>query len=411
MYISAGNSAYDTQNVSGVTISGNSFQASGPDQGSLLVWAEGSTQSIKGVSASRNQFNNPADEAVELAGAGPMAGSINNNTSYQSGSFSASSAADSSITFSGSTVSSMSSYPGSVITPVGGAVPLFSLPTGTYTLPQTLTLNEPSRADTIKYCTITGSDPCTPATTYSSSIMISSSQTVCALGIDSSSLTPVTSASECSAYNGGGTPAATPTFSPTPESFVGTPPVTLSDSTTGTTIYYYTSSPAISIITTVEPTLTDGSGNVWSIASTSGGQMVINWETVSVTNNVIEIVYVNGNVWQLNTAANWYEVTYVTSPTVPTVGFGSATTTSPIPAYTTYNAPFNLSASSSVTAYSSATGKTQSTPVTATIGGNACTTSQTATMTGLAANSVFSTAWARLTRQQQTVGAQLEASV
>jgi hypothetical protein len=139
--------------------------------------------------------------------------------------------------------------------------------------------------------------------------------------------------------------------------------------------------------------------------------MVINWETVSVTNNVIEIVYVNGNVWQLNATANWYEVTYVTSPTVPTVGFGSATTTSPIPAYTTYNAPFNLSASSSVTAYSSATGKTQSTPVTATIGGNACTTSQTATMTGLAANSVFSTAWARLTRQQQTVGAQLEASV
>jgi hypothetical protein len=56
MYIPAENSTYDTQNVSGITISGNLFQASGPDQGSLFVWAGGSTQSISGVSASGNQL-------------------------------------------------------------------------------------------------------------------------------------------------------------------------------------------------------------------------------------------------------------------------------------------------------------------------------------------------------------------
>jgi hypothetical protein len=48
MYISAENSAYDTQNVSGITILGPPFQPSGRDQGNLLVWAQGSTQSISG---------------------------------------------------------------------------------------------------------------------------------------------------------------------------------------------------------------------------------------------------------------------------------------------------------------------------------------------------------------------------
>lgn len=162
-----------------------------------------------------------------------------------------------------------------------------------------------------------------------------------------------------------GSPTATPIFSPdSGEVFSGTQLVTLTDSTSSPTIYYYTSSPAIQIVTAVGPSLTDSSGYVWTI--TSGAQMAINGNVITATSRVIELVYVNGNVWQLNKLGDWYEVTSVTSPTVPTVGYGSATTTSPIPAYSTYSGPISLSASSSITAYATASGFTQSATATAT---------------------------------------------
>jgi hypothetical protein len=158
-----------------------------------------------------------------------------------------------------------------------------------------------------------------------------------------------------------GLTTAAPTFTPASgTTFSSTQSVTLTDSTPSSSIFYYTSTPAIQIITSVGPTFTDSSGYVWSLASTNGGQMVINGTTIPSTYNVIEMVYVNGNVWEENTSSNWYEVLSVVSPTVPTVNFSGTITTSPIPAFTGYSSPITLSASSSITAYATAPGYSQS---------------------------------------------------
>jgi hypothetical protein len=136
-----------------------------------------------------------------------------------------------------------------------------------------------------------------------------------------------------------GPTTATPTFSPASESFSSPISLTLSDSTSGSTIYYEIEGsplPVIvnnqvpTVVTTVGPSITDASGYVWTI--TSGGQMAINGNTIAVTGNVVEIAYINGKIWQrISIDTYWYEVTSVVSTTVPTVNFGAATTTSPIP--------------------------------------------------------------------------------
>jgi hypothetical protein len=249
----------------------------------------------------------------------------------------------------------------------GGGTPTVATPTispapGTYSTAQTVTLSDSTSSSSIYYTT-NGTTPTTASTLYATPFSVGVSETVEAIatasGNDNSTVA-------FAVYIIGVPPntAATPIFSPdSGSSFSGTQPITLTESTPSSTIHYYTSSPAIQIVTSVGPSFKDSSGYVWTI--TSGGQMAINGNVIPVTSNVTELVYVNGNVWQLNTSGNWYEVASVTSPTGPSVGYGSSTTTSPIPAYSTYSSPISLSASSSITAYATASGFTQSATATA----------------------------------------------
>ena len=72
--------------------------------------------------------------------------------------------------------------------------------------------------------------------------------------------------------------------------------------------------------------VTDASGNAWTI--TSGGQVAINGTTDTTTGKVIELAYVNGEVWQENSDKYWWGRTSPTAPWSPSPG----TTTSPLPA-------------------------------------------------------------------------------
>ena len=69
--------------------------------------------------------------------------------------------------------------------------------------------------------------------------------------------------------------------------------------------------------------ITDASGNVWTI--TGGAQVAVNGVTDALTSNVTEIAYVNGAIWQENTASNWY------SETQPNDSWTGPTTVSPLP--------------------------------------------------------------------------------
>jgi hypothetical protein len=70
--------------------------------------------------------------------------------------------------------------------------------------------------------------------------------------------------------------------------------------------------------------ITDANGNVWTI--TAGGQVAINGVTDTATATVAQLAYVNGTIWQQNTAGLWR------GETVPNDSWSATTPTAPMPA-------------------------------------------------------------------------------
>jgi hypothetical protein len=75
--------------------------------------------------------------------------------------------------------------------------------------------------------------------------------------------------------------------------------------------------------------ITDASNNTWTI--TAGGQVAVSGTADPTTANVIELAYVNGEVWQENASALWWGKTNPTASWAP----GAGTATSPLPASVT----------------------------------------------------------------------------
>ena len=117
------------------------------------------------------------------------------------------------------------------------ATPTFSPAGGTYTSAQSVTISDATSGATIYY-TANGTTPTTSSTEYTGPITVSSTETLKAIaaatGDDDSAVASA-------AYNI--TPPArvsTPTFSPAAGTYTSTQSVTISDATSGATIYYTT---------------------------------------------------------------------------------------------------------------------------------------------------------------------------
>jgi hypothetical protein len=116
------------------------------------------------------------------------------------------------------------------------ATPTFSPAAGTYSSAQTVTISDSTSGSTIYYTT-NGSTPTTNSAVYSSPITVSATETVEAIATASGySESAVGSA----AYTIGTPTVATPTFNPAAGSYGPAQSVTISDSTSGATIYYTT---------------------------------------------------------------------------------------------------------------------------------------------------------------------------
>jgi YD repeat-containing protein len=115
------------------------------------------------------------------------------------------------------------------------ATPSFSPTAGTYTSAQTVTISDSTSGATIYYTT-NGTTPTTSSTQYTTPIAVSTSETVKAVATASGY---AESAVGSAAYTINLT-AATPTFSPSAGTYTSAQTVTISDSTSGSTIYYTT---------------------------------------------------------------------------------------------------------------------------------------------------------------------------
>ena len=116
------------------------------------------------------------------------------------------------------------------------AAPTFSPAAGTYTGAQTVAISDSTSGATIYYTT-NGATPTTSSTVYTAPITVSATETLQTFAV-ASGLTnsPVTSA----AYTINAGAVATPAFVPVGGAYTSAQSVTMSDSTTGATIYYTT---------------------------------------------------------------------------------------------------------------------------------------------------------------------------
>jgi hypothetical protein len=121
MYV-ASEAEWNTQNVSTISVTGNTFVDGGPNQGTAIIYnSEAGATTISGVTISANQFVNPKAGAVQFAGNGSETVLvIQNNTDFSSSAFSFSSNPTASPSQSGNQVLTPSSYTTPMVAPGGG---------------------------------------------------------------------------------------------------------------------------------------------------------------------------------------------------------------------------------------------------------------------------------------------------
>jgi hypothetical protein len=118
------------------------------------------------------------------------------------------------------------------------SMPTFSPASGSYSSAQSVTISDATSDATIYYTT-NGTTPTTSSTQYTGPITVSSTETLQAIATASGDRNSA-AASASYTINISLPSVATPTFSPTPGAYTSAQAVTLSDATSGATIYYTT---------------------------------------------------------------------------------------------------------------------------------------------------------------------------
>jgi hypothetical protein len=207
------------------------------------------------------------------------------------------------------------------ITPTA-ATPTFSVAAGTYTSTQTVTLSDMTSGATIYYTT-NGTTPTTSSTKYSSAITVSTSETLEVIAVASGySSSAVASAK----YSISAAPAM-PTISLAAGTYTGTQSVTMSDTTSGATIYYTTNgttpttsstkySSAISVSTseTIEA-IAVGTGGSGSSATASAKYTII---APTPTFSLAAGTYTGTQPVKLSDTASGATIYYTSNSTTPT---------------------------------------------------------------------------------------------
>lgn len=156
------------------------------------------------------------------------------------------------------------------ITAPATAIPIFSPAPGTYGSAQLVTISDATTGATIYY-TIDGSIPTTSSTQYSGAIPISSTETINAMAT-ASGYSPSAIATGTYTINISLPAAAPPTFSPAAGTYTAAQSVTISDATSGATIYYTTdgSAPTASSSKYSSAISVAGSETIKAVAAASG---------------------------------------------------------------------------------------------------------------------------------------------
>ena len=156
-------------------------------------------------------------------------------------------------------------------TPTATPAPTFSPAQGTYSSEQSVTISDTDSAAVVYYTT-DGSTPTVNSTKYTGAITVSSTETINAIALANGYSTSAVATATYTISTSTPTPAATPMFSPAAGTYTSAQTVTISDTTSGATIYYTTNGTTPTTSSTVYsgPITVSSSETIKAIATASG---------------------------------------------------------------------------------------------------------------------------------------------
>ena len=229
------------------------------------------------------------------------------------------------------------------------ATPTFSPAPGTYASAQQVTLSDTTSGATIYYTT-DGSTPTTSSTKYTAAIAVSATTTIKAIA----ALTGFLNSAVASGTYTIETAAATPTFSPAPGSYASAQQVTLSDTTSGASIYYTTdgSTPTTSSTKFASAITVNATTTIKAIAALTGflnsgvasGTYTIETAAATPTFSPAPGTYATAQQVTLSDTTTGTSIYYTTNGSTPTTSS------------TKYSAAITMSATTTIKAIAAATG-------------------------------------------------------
>jgi len=244
------------------------------------------------------------------------------------------------------------------ITPVA-ATPTFSVAAGSYTSIQSVTLSDATSGATVYYTT-NGTTPTSSSTKYTGAITVSATETIDAIAVASG----YTNSAVGSAKYTITLPAATPKFSVAAGTYTSIQSITLSDTTSGATIYYttngttpttsstkYTGAISVSATETIEAIAVATGYTNSSVASV---KYTISLTAATPTFSVAAGTYTTTQSVTIADATSGSTIYYTTNGTAPTTSSAK------------YTGAISVSATETIEAIAVATGYNTSTTASAT---------------------------------------------
>jgi len=244
------------------------------------------------------------------------------------------------------TWSFVSSAPGTT----AASTPTFSPAAGTYTAGQTVTISDTTSGAKIYYTT-NGTTPTTSSTLYSAPISVAATQTVNAIAVATGFSN---SAVGTAAYTINLPAVATPTFSPVAGTYTSAQNVTISDTTSGATIYYTTNGTTPTTSSTVYsgPISVAATQTVKAIAVATGF-------STSTVGSAAYTINLPAATPTFSPAAGTYTSTQTVTISDTTAGatiYYTTNRTTPTTSSTVYSGPISVAATETVNAIAVATG-------------------------------------------------------
>jgi N-acetylneuraminic acid mutarotase len=229
------------------------------------------------------------------------------------------------------------------------ATPVFSIPDGTYTSAQTVTVTDATPGVTLYYTT-NGIMPSTSSPVYSGPITISSTETLQAIAVETGYSTSFVA--QATYYLN----AATPTFSPSTGAYNSAQTVSISDATPGVTIYYTTNGtmPSTSSSVYSGPITVSSTETLEAIAVETGystslvAKATYDFNVATPTFSVPGGTYTSAQTVTISDATSGSSIYYTTDGTTPTLSSS------------VYSTPITVSSSETVQAIAIVSGTSSS---------------------------------------------------